>query len=196
MEIKLKDFIFTKELLNPYQVSAIIKTYKDSPLWKHAKVIKDTTLKDREEQVDLQERNVSVCPLKGNSESLTEVHWFNFISNAIQKACNEFTNLHGFQQPVSHEGIDLLRYEKGGFYKPHVDSGADGFRKYSIVTFLNNDYEGGQLRFFCKGKNGEEYFDIQPEPGKCVIWPSTYLFLHAALPVLEGTRYAMVSWCK
>ena len=44
MEIKLKDFIFTKELLNPYQVSAIIKTYKDSPIWKHAKIIKDVDL--------------------------------------------------------------------------------------------------------------------------------------------------------
>jgi len=194
MEMKLKDFIFTKKLLNPYQVSAIIKTYKDSPMWRHAKIIKDSDSK--EEQVDLNERNVSVHPIRIDSKSLTEIHWFNYISRAIHNACIEYADLHGFQHPVSHEGIDLLRYKKGGFYKPHVDSSADGFRKYSIVTFLNNDYEGGHLRFFCKGKNGDEYFDIQPEPGKCVVWPSTYLFMHAALPVIEGTRYAMVSWCK
>ena len=124
------------------------------------------------------------------------MHWFNYINAAIEKTLIEYTNLHGFERPVYHEVINILRYEKGGFYNRHIDSSVDGFRKYSVVIFLNNDYEGGRLRFFCKSKKGEEYFDIQPEPGKCLIWPSTYLFMHAALPVTKGTRYTMVTWCK
>ena len=42
MEIKLKDFIFSKQLLNPYQVSAIIRTYQDNTNWQQAKIIKNS----------------------------------------------------------------------------------------------------------------------------------------------------------
>ena len=34
---------------------------------------------------------------------------------------------------------------------------------------------------------------IEPEAGDLYIFPSTYLFSHVALPVLEGTKYSIVT---
>jgi len=95
---------------------------------------------------------------------------------------------------------DLMRYTKGGYYKAHSD--ADIFdskagvwkkvldRDYSLLLYLNNDFEGGAVRF--------EHFNYtyQPEKGDLLIFPSDYLYLHEALLVKSGVRYVIVSWAN
>jgi predicted 2-oxoglutarate/Fe(II)-dependent dioxygenase YbiX len=95
---------------------------------------------------------------------------------------------------------DLMRYTKGGYYKAHSD--ADIFdsktgiwkkvldRDYSLLLYLNNDFEGGAVRF--------EHFNYtyHPEKGDLLIFPSDYLYLHEALLVTAGVRYVIVSWAS
>ena len=69
---------------------------------------------------------------------------------------------------------------------------ADGQRvrcDLSCTVFLNDpdDYEGGEL-----------YFDkfnlkIKPKAGDLYLFPSSYLFSHAAMPVTDGIKYSIVT---
>lgn len=95
----------------------------------------------------------------------------------------------------------VLRYEPGGHYNPHVDGQSlwrapDGDifwrkstdRDLSTVIFLNDDFTGGDFVF------PEFRLRIRPEPGLLICFPSTYEYLHGVEPVLTGTRYSIVNW--
>ena len=88
------------------------------------------------------------------------------------------------------EPLQLLKYEKGGFYRKHVDHFTDIPRTLSFIYFLNNDYEGGELIF----KLGTGDIKIENKPNRLVIWPSNYLYPHEVTTVTKGTRYSLVTW--
>lgn len=90
-------------------------------------------------------------------------------------------------------GFELLRYGQGQRYSEHVDSmpGSSsiyGQRQLSAVLYLNDDFEGGELHFTRQG------LTYNPEAGSLVVFPSNFCFPHASLPVLNGTKYAVVTW--
>jgi predicted 2-oxoglutarate/Fe(II)-dependent dioxygenase YbiX len=87
-----------------------------------------------------------------------------------------------------------LKYGEGGHYVPHVDHGHDVPRTLSIIYFLNNDYEGGDLRFHNPDKNSEVYKTVTSAPGRVIIWPSNFLYPHSVTPVTKGKRFVLVSW--
>lgn len=186
MEVKLTDFIKTRELLSSNQVSAILRTYSNYDF-------KDAEVNiNGKPTVNKKDRNVKGISLK--PDCLTSIHWINFLRYRITNFVKDYCQLHELPLPKHLESINLLKYEKGGFYKPHVDYVPHNFktveRSFSLIIFLNNDFKGGNLRFIY----GNEFFDVKPYPGKAVIWPSNMLFKHCAMPVEEGTRYAFVSW--
>lgn len=95
---------------------------------------------------------------------------------------------------------DLMRYTKGGYYKAHSDSEIFDAEKgvwkkvldrdYSLLLYLNNDFEGGGVRF-------ENFnYTYHPEKGDLLIFPSDRLYLHEALLVTSGVRYVIVSWAN
>ncbi len=96
------------------------------------------------------------------------------------------------------ERPQILRYPPGGLYDCHADSEnldpdsgrwiRQQDRDYSVILYLNADFEGGQLEL-----PGLDY-RVQPAPGTLVAFPSDHRFEHAALPTVSGTRYALVSW--
>jgi predicted 2-oxoglutarate/Fe(II)-dependent dioxygenase YbiX len=62
------------------------------------------------------------------------------------------------------------------------------FRDISAVLYLNDDFEGGSLRF-------EQYdYELQPRRGMVTVFPSNRTFLHHVTPVTSGVRYAMPLW--
>lgn len=102
------------------------------------------------------------------------------------------------------EGISLLRYGAGGFFKRHRDQGAVASwpdaarRRISVVLFLTTSrqlretgtFSGGALRFF--DDEGLLTHEVHPEAGTLVAFPSNTL--HEVLPVADGTRDAVVDW--
>ncbi len=88
---------------------------------------------------------------------------------------------------VDHSSINLVRYEEGGFYRAHTDSGRFSKTRYiTILCYLNDDFEGGGTYF----PNGD--VEIHPEAGKAVLFPSDYL--HRANTVENGQKYIALSW--
>jgi hypothetical protein len=46
------------------------------------------------------------------------------------------------------ERIQLSKYETGGFYRPHLDACLpEPLRPYTMLIYLNDDYEGGETYF-------------------------------------------------
>ena len=140
-------------------------------------------------------RNNKVGALSFRDESLSIVHWTNYLHNYILQ-CVKVYNTRGHYEPgiaSQVQDISVLKYGKGNFYKPHIDHCADIPRTLSFIMFLNNDYEGGELEFYTPDKE-ESILVVKPEVGKTIVWPSTFLYPHAAKPVINGERLVVVSW--
>tara|TARA_R100000951_G_scaffold106530_1_gene101183 strand:+ start:1474 stop:2049 length:576 start_codon:yes stop_codon:yes gene_type:complete len=89
------------------------------------------------------------------------------------------------------QNMQILKYNKNGFYKTHVDHGPATPRTLSIVYFINEDYEGGNLIFELPNKN---YLKVEKKRNRGIIWPSNFLYPHKVEPVKEGVKYSIVSW--
>lgn len=96
------------------------------------------------------------------------------------------------------ERPQILRYGPGGKYHAHADAEhydreAKRFvraqdRDYSVLVYVNDGYEGGAIAF------PRLDYEVRPEPGMLVAFPSDHRFEHAARPTTAGTRIALVSW--
>lgn len=86
---------------------------------------------------------------------------------------------------LSH--ISLSKYENGMGMGPHCDAsdpnGTGTNLRYSLVTYLNDDYEGGELHF--KDHN----ITIKPKAGSLVLFPSTEPYYHESKPLKSGVKY-------
>ena len=127
-----------------------------------------------------------------------------------QTIIEKLTNATGI--PDSHaEHLQLLRYEKGQYYKSHHDVGGNemyepsGSRVLTFFLYLSDVKEGGATRLTDLDGDGEEedHIDIQPKLGRALIWPNVYdddplsmdvRTFHEALPVTEGTKYGANAW--
>jgi len=121
-------------------------------------------------------------------------------------------HLTGFPR-INQEPFQIVKYGPGQYYKYHLDScnpEADdyehcienakesGFRKYTFIIYLNDDYEGGTTHFseinkHIKGKKGQAvYFknikdnNIDSEP----------ISLHAGTEVRKGYKWIINCWIR
>lgn len=119
------------------------------------------------------------------------------LENMVRQALVEVASKQ-YGPPDFFEPPYVLRYKVGGKYSEHADSEAyDSQQKrfhrvadrdVSLLIYLNDDYEGGQLSF--RRLN----YTYQPRAGDLVMFPSSNLFMHQAEQVTRGTKYAVVSW--
>jgi predicted 2-oxoglutarate/Fe(II)-dependent dioxygenase YbiX len=91
-------------------------------------------------------------------------------------------------EPLFHEPYQALKYQTGTEYKAHYDGNTTSGRFLSAITYLNDDYNGGELEFPNFGVK------IKPREGDLVLFPSNYAYAHIAHPVTSGTKYAIVTW--
>ena len=96
------------------------------------------------------------------------------------------------------ERPQILRYQRGGHYWLHADSERyikerrswlrTSDRDVSLLMYLNDDFEGGELSFFAMN------YVFRPRKGDLVFFPSDHRFAHRAHEVTAGRRYVIVSW--
>jgi hypothetical protein len=86
------------------------------------------------------------------------------------------------------EPMSVLKYTVGTEYRTHWDSGPQNGRVLSLICYLNDDYEGGEINF--------PRFNIsyKPAANELLIFPSNYIYNHSVSEVTSGTRYSVVSW--
>lgn len=111
----------------------------------------------------------------------------------IKSNVDDYKKTFGFSSTtISDPRIN--RYEVGqnmDYHYDHIHSLFDGQNKgipiFSIVIILNNDFNGGKLRFW---KN----YAPDLASGDMIIWPSNFLYKHEVTPVERGIRYSVVIW--
>ena len=148
----------------------------NNPIWKTDKEARDT-------------QTVSTDPVMPQL--------YDLFKNIVSEVINPFYNFEIYDSEVPQ----FLIYNVGGHYRPHIDGESlwtnpdksvvwrkGTNRDLSIVLYLNDDFEGGELIF------PDLHIQVKPEPGLLVAFPSTHQYKHGVVPVTKGTRYAIVNW--
>ena len=96
------------------------------------------------------------------------------------------------------EPLYVLRYRPGQQYHPHVDWLDEPNRRIlSALTYLNDDYAGGETRFVKAG------LDVRGHKGDTLVFRNIAsdggfdpLSEHEGLPVTSGTKYLASRWIR
>lgn len=81
------------------------------------------------------------------------------------------------------DNIRIIKYEVGQKIKDHSDVGAN--IRGSLTINLNDDYEGGEFRFF----GGLEKVSLSA--GEAMLFPAEPIWIHGTDPVIKGARYTI-----
>lgn len=86
-------------------------------------------------------------------------------------------------------------YEKGGFYKTHLDQLKNtSHRQLTSCLYLNNCESGGELIIYKKGSKNIIDQIIKPEKGSLALFFSAHIY-HEVRPVIDP-RYSITSWFR
>ena len=172
-------------------VASLIKFAANKINFEEASIIGE---KELETNVVKEIRNTKIFSFY-QSKTLSEIHWSHYLRYIIKNFYIRYLEENNIKESgiTKISSVDILKYEAGGFYKIHSDDHTKFPRILSVIIFLNNDYEGGELNFH-DPVTKKIYKTIKPVPGRCVMWPSNFMYPHSVSPVTKGTRYSIVSW--
>lgn len=85
------------------------------------------------------------------------------------------------------ESFNFIKYAKDQHFQVHSDHGYSYVCVLSSVGYINDDYEGGELFFDKLGVN------VKPKAGDLYLFPSSFIYSHAAMPVKSGVKYSVVT---
>jgi 2OG-Fe(II) oxygenase superfamily len=112
----------------------------------------------------------------------------NTLSMAFNMSFDRFLQFKGFDSKdyyLEDWHMMLRKWNPGQSMGPHHD-GYEGEEKpiaYTMITYLNDDYEGGELYF-------KDYdILIKPKAGSMVVFPAT--FIHEVKEIKDNNRYMM-----
>jgi hypothetical protein len=110
------------------------------------------------------------------------------IKKCLDHYCSETSNSFGWIPNF----YTIQKYNVGAHMGPHTDSldiTQDKSPTISIVFYLNDNYEGGEIEFINQG------IKIKPEAGSIVIFPSYPPYTHDPLPTISGDKYMSPAFC-
>jgi len=96
-----------------------------------------------------------------------------------KKICPDFND----RLIKSSDNIRILKYNVGSYISDHSDVG--GPIRASCTLNLNEDYEGGDFRFF-DGLIKESF-----KTGDAMLFPAEPVWVHGTEPVTKGVRYCI-----
>ena len=144
---------------------------------------------------DHEVRKVEIVPLNVQ-ECPSTTFWYHITKYLTQNIMNNYKEVTGskYLNPVSIENPQILKYPPGGKYEVHVDHYKTIPRMLSVIVFINDEYEGGDL--IIHNPNSTDTEKIEKKRNRCVVFPSNHLYPHAVTPVTKGIRYTMVTWIQ
>lgn len=159
-------------------------TKEGSPFkWNGAKVGYSETNLDHRNCVDFKYRKETLGPINENSEDLALIH--DQVNSSLKSCLVDYCKTYHIK--IEWIGaFNMVKYGPGDKFNIHSDDGEPYRCTVSAVGYINDDYEGGELYF--------NYFNLtyKPEAGDLILFPSTYVYSHASLPVKTGVKYATV----
>ena len=177
----LKQYIVQyNNVLSKENCDAIISRYENSDLWKSAITAED----EMENNISSKYR---ICDTIAITEYEDERDVDQLLYDTFDKAVKKYFERYQFSSVSKDEGYFLLRYYPGGKYVQHVDSGTKNHRAITTIIALNDEYEGGELKFF------DGQYSIRLRKGSAVVFPSSFTYPHQIAPITSGVRYSVVT---
>jgi len=124
-----------------------------------------------------------------NNEELVSVVW-KAIENYIVKDFNFpwYSGWTGFCRPKYNRYTETQGMQ---FHCDHIHDLFDGQQKgvpiLSVLSLLNNDFEGGEFIMF-------DNQVIEFNKGDVMVFPANFLYPHKVASVTKGTRYTAICW--
>lgn len=158
------------------------KTYK----WSDATVTNSPTpIKRARDCVDFKYKPENLGPRNENNAELIDLH--QEIYQKLKLCIDDYARYWGINV-VYYEAFNFVKYEgEGTHFNIHADHGPAYNCTVSAVIYINDDYEGGEIRF----PRLDGYTHV-PRVGDIAVFPSNYIYEHASLPMKSGTKYCVV----
>lgn len=152
--------------------------------WSEAMVGYNEKMPDYRDCVDLKISPIHWQALTPEFEDVKNI--YEETEAAIKKCLNHYESMYNFKMEYM-EAINFVRYGEGQHFAVHTDHGFSYTCTVSSIVYLNDGYEGGELWF--------PYLNIafKPQFGDILIFPSTFIYAHASLPVTSGIKYSAVT---
>lgn len=134
---------------------------------------------------DFKYKPENLGPLNLENKNLIEMH--NKIYQVLKSCVDDYAQYWGISVNY-YEAFNFVKYEGAGQqFRIHADHGPAYACTVSAVIYLNDNYEGGELYFPRLDK-----LTYKPKRGDIAIFPSNYIYEHASLDMVEGTKYCVV----
>ncbi len=181
--INLKDFILTvDDLLTDEECDFITGEFGKNGVYKESCFESNSS--------EVRESTVDITSLVPNTEAFDLVH--NATNHLIYEYSQyleklDFVWVEGMMSGMTHShNYRLMKYSESQSIHDHVDKSPVTFG--SATLSLNDEYEGGQFRFF-KGKH-----KIRTKKRQGMIFPAENYFVHGVEPITRGIRWSVNSF--
>jgi hypothetical protein len=102
-------------------------------------------------------------------------------------AVEDYCRIHNIHNLKYWEAFNFIKYGPGQHFMEHHDHGFSYNCTVSLVSYVNDDYEGGELFFRLQN------LKVKPEAGDLFVFPSNFMYPHQAMPVTSGIKYSIVT---
>jgi len=176
-----------KELEIPQRLEKLAKVKNFHPYygWKEALVGHQEKMPEYRDCWDFKVAEALANMAKGTEyDDLHKV--YNQVGSEIKQCVTEYCGPYNITMKYM-ESINFVKYEKNQHFHYHADHGFSYVCTVSSIAYLNDDYEGGELSFHT--------LDLKHKPssGDIIVFPSNFIYAHAALPVTKGVKYSAVT---
>lgn len=154
--------------------------------WREAQVTSaNVPIKKARDCVDFKFKPEDLGPRNEKNSDLLDMH--KSVYDIVKSCVDDYAAYWGISV-VYYEAFNFVKYEgEGKHFRIHADHGPAYNTTVSIVVYLNDDYEGGEL-YFPRLDN----LTYKPKKGDIAIFPSNYIYEHASLPMKNGNKYCVV----
>jgi hypothetical protein len=91
---------------------------------------------------------------------------------------------HSFKEDSDYFLLHISRYVDGGGIGVHADEQLGNDGSYSVIIYLNDNYDGGELGFPDYG------IEIKPKTGDMIVFPCNYM--HYSNESFNGAKYLTI----
>ena len=154
--------------------------------WSAAQVTNSTTpIKKARDCVDFKYKQEQLGPRDESNSELLDLH--EEIYQKLKYCIDDYAKYWGINV-VYYEAFNFVKYEgEGTHFNIHADHGPAYNCTVSAVIYINDNYEGGEIKF----PRLDNYVH-KPRVGDIAVFPSNYIYEHASLPMKSGTKYCVV----
>lgn len=154
--------------------------------WREAQVTNsDKPIKSARDCIDFKFKPENLGPRNDDNAELIDMH--KSIYDILKQCVDDYCRYWGIGV-VYYEAFNFVKYSSPGqHFRIHADHGPAYNCTVSAVIYLNDNYEGGELKF-----PRLDNLVYKPKAGDIALFPSNYIYEHSSEPMITGDKYSVV----